>query len=683
MNYYKKTAALAAGLLIAISACTPAFTAFAETENPDDDFVMIDDDGNVIGKETVSEGDIITSGDYKYTVKDDGTISVLSCGHGGETFTLPVEIDGKKVSHIDGGAFLELNAKKIIIPAAVGYDLTENPFASCILTEEFEVEAGNEALCSVDNVLFTKDKKKLIAYPAGAAKKEYTIPEGTETIGTAAFYESKLESIKVPACVTELERHCFSSMKSLKSADLSETKLKELPPMTFVASSALTEAKLPETLETIEVAAFMDCSSLESITLPESLKSVAQSAFQGTAMKKVIIPASVSKIGYNAFGYVDEETPVEGFTVIGTPNTEAQTYCTDGDAEYNYQNHFTFKTYEDYQNELDFGSLDMKSSGDYMYAVDGDETYLILCDSAEETLVVPDEIDGHVITSIYKNAFQGCISKEITLPEGVKTIGEDVFSTHLVSLNLPASFEEFTTDEPFVNCSKLKSLSVAEGNEKYSSENGILFNKDKSVLLIYPQAKEDEKAVLPSSVKAIAVSAFCYNEHLKILDLSSVEAVGDYAFDGCTALNTVKFSENLKDVGYCAFLGCRSLKNVRVYKDLVSIGEYAFGYDYDDALEMKMHDDPDKYKDENGNIPKPYSLVHSFRMYADADSVAAKYAEDCGIETVYDAFTVGYTNVDKRVIYLGSGVLGLGIIGVIIKLITSAAKKSKAKKAKK
>ena len=63
MNYYKKTAALAAGLLIAISACTPAFTAFAETENPDDDFVMIDDDGNVIGKETVSEGDIITSGD--------------------------------------------------------------------------------------------------------------------------------------------------------------------------------------------------------------------------------------------------------------------------------------------------------------------------------------------------------------------------------------------------------------------------------------------------------------------------------------------------------------------------------------------------------------------------------------------------------------------------------------------
>ncbi|MBP0961876.1 MAG: leucine-rich repeat protein, partial [Oscillospiraceae bacterium] len=427
MKNHKKSVAFAAAVILALSASVPSFTAFAE-ETDKDDYVMIDDDGNVIGKETISDDDIVTSGDYKYVTKEDGTISVLSCGHGGETFTLPVEIDGKKVSHIDGGAFLELNAKKIIIPAAVDYDLTENPFASCVLTEEFEVEEGNEALCSVDNVLFTKDKKKLIAYPAGAKNKTYTIPEGTETIGTAAFYESKLETIKVPACVTELERHCFSGMKSLTSADLSELNITELPPMVFAASSALTEVKFPEKLEKIEVAAFMDCSSLEDITLPETLTHVGQSAFQGTAMTKVIIPASVTNIGYNAFGYTDEETPVEGFLVIGTPNSEAQVYCTDGDSEYDYQNNFEFMSLSDYRNQLDFQNLDMKSSGDYMYAVDGDDTILVLCDSAEDTLVVPDEIDGHVITSVYKNAFQGCISKDITLPEGVKRIGEDVFS---------------------------------------------------------------------------------------------------------------------------------------------------------------------------------------------------------------------------------------------------------------
>ncbi|MBP0961836.1 MAG: leucine-rich repeat domain-containing protein, partial [Oscillospiraceae bacterium] len=375
--------------------------------------------------------------------------------------------------------------------------------------------------------------------------------------------------------------------------------------------------------------------------------------------------------------------PVEGFMVIGEPNTTAQTYCTDGDSEYDYQNNFQFMTLADYHNQLDFQNLDMKSSGDYMYAVDGDDTILILCDSAEDTLVVPDEIDGHVITSVYKNAFQGCISKDITLPEGVKRIGEDVFSTHLESLTLPASFEEFDSDEPFVNCAKLKSLSVKEGNEKFSSEDGILYNKDKSVVLICPQAKKDKTIVLPSSVKAVAMSAFCYNEYIQTIDLSSVEAVGDYAFDGCLSLKTVKFSENLKDVGYCAFLGCPSLKSVRVYDQLSSIGEYAFGYDYDDELAEKIHEDPEKYQDESGNTQKAYSLVSSFRMYVDKDSVAEQYAEDCGIETVTEAATVGYTNFDKRIIYLGSGVLGLGVLGVIIKLITSAAKKSKAKKAKK
>ena len=70
-------------------------------------------------------------------------------------------------------------------------------------------------------------------------------------------------------------------------------------------------------------------------------------------------------------------------------------------------------------------------------------------------------------------------------------------------------------------------------------------------------------------------------------------------------------------------------------------------------------------------------------MYVDKDSVAEQYAADCGIETVTEAATVGYTNFDKRIIYLGSGVLGAGLLALIIKLIAGAAKKSKAKNAKK
>lgn len=680
MKHYRKSAAFAAGLLIALSACMPSFTAFAEEPEDEDSYVMIDDDGNIIGKEKIDENDIITSGDYKYTENEDGTVSVLNCGNGGETFTLPVEIDGKKVSHIDGGAFLELNAKKIVIPAGVDYDLTENPFASCILLEEFEVEEGNNTLCSVDNVLFSKDRKKLISFPAASKKTAYTIPEGTETIGVAAFYESKLENITVPACVTELERHCFSSMQNLKTADLSEASVTEIPPMAFVSSASLNEIKFPEKLEKIEIAAFMDCSSLEKITLPETLTYVGQSAFQGTAMTKVIIPKSVNKIGYNAFGYKDEETAVEGFTVIGVPNSEAQTYCTDGDSEYDYQNNFTFVTKDDYDDQNALNGMDLKSSGDFMYSVDGDEAVLILCDCAKDSVVVPDNFDGYKVTSVYKEAFQSCISKDITLPDTVKTIGKQVFNNHVVNLTLPGDLEVIEEDEPFIDCTNLKTITVKDGNGNYSSENGILYSKDKTKLIVCPQSYEEINVIIPSTVKEIAISGFCYNKKIGSVEMPSVENIGDFAFEGCTALKNVKFSENLKSVGKCAFLGCTSLKSVRIYNTLESISEYAFGYDYDDDLAIKMSEDPDKYKDEDGNFPKAYSLTKHFRMYVDKGSVAEKYATDCGIETVTESATIGKTNVDLRILYLLGGVLGVGVLALLIKLISGKVKKSKKAK---
>ena len=96
-----------------------------------------------------------------------------------------------------------------------------------------------------------------------------------------------------------------------------------------------------------------------------------------------------------------------------------------------------------------------------------------------------------------------------------------------------------------------------------------------------------------------------------------------------------------------------------------------------------MANDPDKYKDEDGNLPEAYSLTKHFRMYVDKGSVAEQYAIDCGIETVTESATIGNTNFDLRIVYLLGGLLGVGVLGVIIKLITSAAKKSKAKKAKK
>lgn len=66
-----------------------------------------------------------------------------------------------------------------------------NPFAGCTALESIEVDKDNPIMCSVDGVLFSKDKARLYAYPIGAKRESYTIPESVTWIGANAFAVSQ------------------------------------------------------------------------------------------------------------------------------------------------------------------------------------------------------------------------------------------------------------------------------------------------------------------------------------------------------------------------------------------------------------------------------------------------------------------------------------------------------------
>ena len=678
MKYYKKTAAFLTGLLVALSATAPAFTAFAE----DSDTVMvIDDDGNVYKEEEEEKTEYEAEG-FKYTVNDDDTLYIIGAtDNTGEVLSIPASIDGKKVGSVSGSAFLRMNAKKVVIPADAEYDLSENPFAPCIMVEEYVVEEGNRLYTSVDGVLFSKDKKVLYCYPAAQTAKSYSIPEGTEEICIAAFYKSDMENLTVPASVTALNRHSFCYMDGLKKADLSAMSIETLPAMTFTECSSLTEIIFPETLKNIEVGCFMNCSSLEDVNLPESLEKVGQSAFMGTAMKKVIIPDKVSEIGYNAFGYENEEYAVDDFVMIGTAGGAAALYANDEDTEYDYKNEFKFYTTENYQKQLQYEAMNVQESGDYSYSVNDDGTaILVACNTVTSKTEVPAEIDGHTITSVFTGAFMGCYSTEIVLPDTITSIDEDAFSTTVECITLPGGLLTFESDEPFVGCPALKSISTGEGDGNFSAENGVLYNKDKTLVVCYPQAKEDKKFSLPKTVVNTALSSFCYNEFIEEIDLSNAELISDYSFEGCTSLKKVKLSKNLKSIGNFAFLGCTSLTSLRVYENVETIGIYSIGYDYDDELEADMEANPDNYKDEDGNVTTlPYSLYDGFRLYAAKDSLAELYAGDCGIEVITNSVSIGSTNIDMRFFYLIGGIAGLGIITAVTGTVSKKMKNKKKK----
>lgn len=80
---------------------------------------------------------------------------------------------------------------------------------------------------------------------------------------------------------------------------------------------------------------------------------------------------------------------------------------------------------------------------------------------------------------------------------------------HSKKINISQYVEEIGSN-PFFRCSSLAEISVDADNKYFCSNDGVLFNKDKTVLLVYPEGKKSDKYVVPESVKSISYDAFGY-----------------------------------------------------------------------------------------------------------------------------------------------------------------------------
>lgn len=167
-----------------------------------------------------------------------------------------------------------------------------------------------------------------------------------------------------------------------------------------------------------------------------------------------------------------------------------------------------------------------------------DKSKLIMCPPAfpQTTFQVP-----KTVTGISESAFLGC--------------------SGLTNIIISDNVTEVPTIS-FTGCNKLATISVSTANKYFSSESGILFNKDKSQLLFCPVAFPQKVYLIPNSVTSVGDAAFeyCY----KITNLTipgSVTKIGYAAFAGCTQLSTVTYQSNLTEIGAMAFEGTPWLNN--------------------------------------------------------------------------------------------------------------------------
>lgn len=145
------------------------------------------------------------------------------------------------------------------------------------------------------------------------------------------------------------------------------------------------------------------------------------------------------------------------------------------------------------------------------------------------------------LTTIGMQAFSGCTALgAIALPDSLTTIEASVFSncTSLTDLTIPAAAT--LGEHVFDGCTALTEIRLAAGNSSYATEDGILYNKDKTTLLQYPAGKPQTSFTPPASVTEIAASGFYSAAKLQTVSIpAAVAKIGDYAFEGCTALAAI------------------------------------------------------------------------------------------------------------------------------------------------
>ena len=168
------------------------------------------------------------------------------------------------------------------------------------------------------------------------------------------------------------------------------------------------------------------------------------------------------------------------------------------------------------------------------------------------------------LTTIGDRAFQSTTLKTLTLPGSVVTIGYNAFAgmSSLTSIRLGANVGADQLVAAFVGTSALTSIEVDAANTNYVSVDGVLYSKDHSHLIAYPQAKNTGGAyAVVGGVTQIDDYAFAGATIATVTLPSSARTIGDYAFES-SRLTSVTLPDSGETIGSWAFSYASSLTRV-------------------------------------------------------------------------------------------------------------------------
>ena len=477
----------------------------------------------------------------------------------------------------------------------------EGAFAGCTSLTDIAVAEENPYCCAMSGIVYSKDQKMIVAYPAGRPDTAFAIPEGVTGIDDDAFSGcTNLTQVSIPEGVTGIGNEAFSGCTNLTQVSIPES-VTGIGNDAFSECTNLTQVSVPEGVTKIEYQTFYGCESLKSVTIPDAITDIGGNAFLdcdslkdvyflGTkdAWQKVSIESGNEAITENATMHYFGEWTREKEPTCTEPGSETRT-CLEAGCDKTFTREIPALGHAwDIRNVIkpatpeEDGTVTytctrcgekrtetLKIVGSGTCGAEGEGSGLTWTLDSEGTLTISGtgDMKHNEYSASNPAPWADQEVKKAVIANGITSIGNYAFygCTHLASVTIPDSVTSIGYGT-FENCTSLTSVTIPDG---VTSIEGYTFHNCTSL----------KSASIPDSVTSIDKCAFYDCTHLESVAIpDGVTSIGEHAFSGCKSLTSVTIPNSVTSIGYEAFHDCYCLASVTISNSVTIIDYCTFGY---------------------------------------------------------------------------------------------------------
>lgn len=502
-----------------------------------------------------------------------------------------------------------------VLPLTVGFD---GAFVTAY-AEDIDYTCGENASWTLDTAtgeLTISGTGTVTRSPwrtYAASIKKVTVSEGITVLDGGVFYKlNKVVEINLPSTLERIIDS--SSLYSLETVNFPEnSKLYNIKYPAFATESKWYKSFPQGSVITFGPLAYAYSGTAPenaTLTIPEGTKYINAGAFKNiTNITNVVFPDTIEDAGYEAFkGTTWFNSLPSGAFYMGKallayigpmPLSDADFTVKDGTV--------SVCAGAFYDNEVVTG-ITLPASVERI-----GERAFCYCQSIT-SFNVP---ENSKLRFIGDWALDSCEFTSFNFPETLESIGRFAFSCSFIeSVYVPS--KAVLDFGAFGECSKIKSFEASPDNPYYSSEDGVLYNKDKTSIVYFPAKTTLYEYTVPDYITAVEPYAFSYSQLHKLVLNDNIETVGEYAFYR-SYTELIVFGKGVTALGDNVFRSNWGTHYLTVPENITTLGDFALGY----HLDYIYFKGKDTVFDSTAFYPTEDALFYCY-----PDSTAYEYALD-------------------------------------------------------